>query len=186
MYTWHVTFDDKPAVQEIAARAQARLAGLPGLDLVPGRWLHLTVQGVGFTDEAAASEVRLIVNSARTRLASLPPLRVTLGPARVASEGVALDVSPRGELAALRARLRTTIAEVLAADRLLETEEWTPHVSIAYCNTSAGAGPYVAALAGEHNTAEVRIDQVQLIVLGRDHHSYEWTVYEDARLTGNA
>jgi len=28
--------------------------GLPGLDLVPARWLHLTTQGVGFTVEVAS------------------------------------------------------------------------------------------------------------------------------------
>jgi hypothetical protein len=27
---------------------QTRLAGLPGLDLVPVEWLHLTVQAIGF------------------------------------------------------------------------------------------------------------------------------------------
>src|ERR1700683_953668 len=53
-YTGHITFDEVPAVRDLAARAQARLAGLPGLDLVPARWLHFTTQGVGFTVEVAS------------------------------------------------------------------------------------------------------------------------------------
>ena len=35
MYTWHVTFEDQPDVLNLAARARDRLAGLPGLDLIP-------------------------------------------------------------------------------------------------------------------------------------------------------
>jgi hypothetical protein len=53
MYTFHVTFEDQPAVQEPAAEARQRLAGLDGLDLVPGRWLHLTTQGVGSPTRSA-------------------------------------------------------------------------------------------------------------------------------------
>ncbi len=45
MYYWHVTFPEAPAVQAFAAAARERLAGLPGMDLVPGQWLHLTIAG---------------------------------------------------------------------------------------------------------------------------------------------
>jgi hypothetical protein len=41
-YIVHATFAGAPAVQALAAKARDRLAGLPGLDLIPGQWLHLT------------------------------------------------------------------------------------------------------------------------------------------------
>jgi hypothetical protein len=52
---------------------RARLAGLPGLDLVPGQWLHLTTQGVGFTDEVSDTDLTAITSAARTRLAAVEP-----------------------------------------------------------------------------------------------------------------
>jgi hypothetical protein len=76
-YAWHVTFADIPSVGRLAARARARarLAGLPGLDLVPARWLHLTMQDVGFTDEVPDADLAAIVAAARRYLTGTPPAR---------------------------------------------------------------------------------------------------------------
>ncbi len=60
-------------MQELAANARARLIGLPGLDLVPGQWLHLTTQGVGFTDEVSDNDLTAITSAARTRLTAVKP-----------------------------------------------------------------------------------------------------------------
>lgn len=54
-YTFHFTFERQPAVQHLAAEARGRLSGFPALDLVPSRWLHLTTQGIGFTDEVSTA-----------------------------------------------------------------------------------------------------------------------------------
>jgi 2'-5' RNA ligase len=183
MYTWHFTFEDQPAVQDLAARYQARLASLPGLDFVPRRWLHLTTQGVGFTDEVSNDDVTAIIGGARSRLASHSPVRVTLGPARVTSEAILLDVSPADELAIIRAQLRTAIRDVWSPDQVLEPADWMPHVSVAYSSTTAPAARYVAALAEYNETAESLIQAVQLIVLQRDQHMYEWTTRADIRLS---
>src|SRR6202035_5627646 len=51
MYAWHFTFDGETALHELVDVYQQRLAGLPGLDPIPRQWLHLTTQGIGFTDE---------------------------------------------------------------------------------------------------------------------------------------
>jgi 2'-5' RNA ligase len=186
MYTWHVTFDDQSAVREVAAQAQARLSGLPGLDLVPARWLHLTMQGVGFTDEVSAADVELIADAARERLMKIPSAHVKIGPARVASEGVAMGVAPHVGLTAVRQGLRAAIADVWSRDRVLEPEAWTPHVSIAYSQVTGPAEVYAEALADEQRRADAEITRVQLIALGRDEHGYEWTVHSNARLSVTA
>jgi hypothetical protein len=51
LYHWHLLLHDQPVVREMAARAQDRLVGLLGLDMVPIQWLHLTTYVVGFVDE---------------------------------------------------------------------------------------------------------------------------------------
>ena len=182
MYTWHFTFDGQPEVRDLAARYQERLAHLPGLDLIPARWLHLTTQGVGFTDEVSDSDAANVVSTARRRLASVPPTAVTLGPARVTPEAILLDARAGG-LEAVRAALRAAIADVWSDDQVPDTSEWTPHVSVAYSNAAGPAGPYIAALAGCTDSAQTVIGSVQLIILGRDQRIYEWSTLADLQLS---
>ncbi len=62
-----------------------------------------------------------------------------------------------------------------------------PHISVAYSHITGSASTIEAALAGDQATAEVVIRAVQLIVLGRDQHVYEWTDHTTLRLpTGEA
>jgi 2'-5' RNA ligase len=184
MYTWHFTFDGQPAVSELAASYQERLADLAGLDLIPARWLHLTTQGVGFTDEVGDDEVSAILAASAGRLDGFAPQRVTIGPARITPEAILLDVAPADGLAAIRRELRAVIAGVLGAARLGEADDWTPHVSVAYSNSTGAQAPYIAAVA-DGGTAETVITTVELIVLGRDEHLYEWTTRGDVQLAGD-
>jgi hypothetical protein len=63
LHAWHLTFGDQTVsrgraeLRRVAGDYQARLAGLPGLGLVPAEWLHLTVQPVGFADEVGAGDL---------------------------------------------------------------------------------------------------------------------------------
>jgi 2'-5' RNA ligase len=161
------------------------LSGLPGLDLIPARWLHLTTQGVGFTDEVPEQDVAAIIDAAGERLAGLAPITATLGPVTVTPEAILLDVAPVPELRAMRNELRAAIADVWGPERVMETAEWTPHVSVAYSSSTAPAAEYVAAAAGGSDTEDVMIDHVQLITLGRDHRMYEWTTRADVLLGTN-
>jgi 2'-5' RNA ligase len=174
MYTWHITFAGMPTVHDLAARTQARLAGLPGLDLVPARWLHLTMQGVGFTDEVSSTDVASIVEAAQRRLTGVEPARVRIGPAQVASEGVILGVAPIQGLTRVRDGLRAAIADIWPTADVPESADWAPHVSVAYSRISGPDAAYRAALSGIQETADVIIDAVHLIVLGRDERVYDW------------
>jgi hypothetical protein len=170
MYTWHITFDDQPTIQDLAARYQAKLSGLTGLDLIPARWLHLTTQGLGFTDEVSDTDVDAVVDRARQRLAKVDPVQATLGPATVTPEAILLDVAPLSELRRIRDELRASITDVWGPDRLMEGDDST-----------APAAPYLAAMENG-DTASVPISHVQLIVLDRDQRMYEWTTRADIPL----
>lgn len=185
LYTWHFTFDGHREVHDLAARYQERLAALPGLDLIPAWWLHLTTQGVGFTDEVSDEDVAALLAASAGRLKGFAAQRVTLGPARVTPEAILLDVAPADGLAAIRRELRQAISDVLGATRLTEGDEWTPHVSVAYSHGTRTQAPYVAAVEGG-GTTETVIGTVELIVLGRDHRLYEWTTRREVQLARSA
>src|SRR5215469_3958600 len=152
MYTWHVTFGDQPAVQDLAARARDLLRDVPGLDLIPGRWLHLTTQDVGFSDEVSADDLTAITAAARSRLAAVRPAAVTIGPARVLGEGIGCDAHPAAALSPARDAVRAAIGDVRGRARV----------------------PAEAALAGFDVAAAITVSEIKLILLGRDEHVYQW------------
>ena len=182
MYTWHVTFGGQPAVRDLAARARDLLRDVPRLDLIPGPWLHLTTQDVGFSDEVSAADLAAITAAARARLAAAAPATVTIGPARVLGEGIGCDAHPAAALGPVRVAVRAAIGDVWGPARVPGQAEWWPHVSLAYASTDGPAAPAEAALAGFTAAAAITVTEVQLILLGRDAHRYQWETQATVRL----
>jgi 2'-5' RNA ligase superfamily len=174
IYTWHFTFDGQAVLHQLVDAYQARLADLPGLDPVPRPWLHLTTQGIGFTDEVGDADIDAIIQESQERLATLLRVTVAMGPAVVTPEGILLQVQPAEGLTAVRRALRDAIAAVRGGDQLGEPDEWTPHVSVAYSNSSGPMEPYQRALNTPLEPVPVEIQDVRLIALGRDAHLYQW------------
>jgi len=110
-YTWHVTFDADSPVRALAAAYQAAV-DLPFLDRVPLAGLHLTVQGVGFTDEVPRTELDAVVSAAGEALAAIPGFTLALGPADADEQGVPLAVRPFAPITAVRHALRRAIGAV--------------------------------------------------------------------------
>jgi 2'-5' RNA ligase len=183
-YTWHVTFDDQPAVHRLAADYTPVLNDLPTLDPIPVRWLHLTIQGIGFTDEVNRADVDAIAGAARDRCAALAPFTITLGPARVDPEALLLPVRPAEPVIRLRAALRAAIADAWGPDNVPEDPHgFHPHVSLAYSNTIGPAEPITQRLAARSLTvAEITVRRAALIDLNRDHRVYEWNDIDTAEL----
>ena len=184
MYTWHVTFPEAPEVQALAATARERLAGLPGIDLVPGQWLHLTTQAVGFTDEVSDSDLAAISDAARERLTRVAPPQVSIGPARVVTEGIVCDAWPTETLTPVRDALRAAIGDVRGPARVPEQSEWWPHVSLGYASAAGPAGPVEASLGGFTDVVPHTVSAIALIRLGRDRHLWEWDACATVPLGG--
>jgi 2'-5' RNA ligase len=185
-YTWHLTFSSAADVHRLAGQYRAQLADLPGLDPIPDRWLHLTMQGVGFTDEVSPADAAKIAEAVQERCRALSPFPVTLGPPVIDPEVVRLKVSPAAPVAELRATIRAAIADVWGADNVPEQEAgFTPHVSVAYSNATGHAQPIFEAVAADQPApATAQINEAQLIILNRDHREYQWTEFGAATLGG--
>lgn len=177
-YTWHLTFEGQEDVQRLALVFQRQL-DVPNLDLVPAKWLHLTIQGVGFTDEVSEEDAERIASAAEARCAELEPFTLALGPARVASEGVVLDVAPAESVHELREALQAAIADVWSAEWIPEAgKEFIPHVSLAYSNAVASAVRVVEIVESvSAQPASATVTTAQLIVLNRDTRIYQWDVF---------
>jgi hypothetical protein len=177
-FTWHVTFETDPGVAEFVRRWQDGL-DLPGLDVIPGDGLHLTMQGVGFTDEIDPAEIPRIVDAATARCATLRPFTLILGPADADPEGVSLAVRPWLPIRHLRHTIRAAIADVRGMDDVPEPADgFWPHVSVAY---SSGGAPAplvrdrIVVLRQTIAPIEITVAAASLIRLNRDAKEYRWT-----------
>lgn len=180
-YTWHLTFADAADLHRLAADYRKALAPLPGLDLIPDRWLHLTMQGLGFTDEVDGGDVDAIVEAARARLAGVAPFTLVFDRPTITPEAIQWRVNPAGP-AAVRNALRAAIGDVWTTVPE-PADGFKAHVSDAYSNADGPQAPVRQALDRvESAPATVRVTGAQLIVLGRDSRAYEWTVHASVPL----
>ncbi|MDX2820456.1 2'-5' RNA ligase family protein [Streptomyces ipomoeae] len=174
-YTWHLTFEGQDDVHRLAAEYRSALAPLGDiLTPIPDRWLHLTMQGIGFVGETKEQDVHTIVDAAHTRLAAIPAFDLQIGPELLDSEAVLLHVRPDGPVRAVRNAIRDAIGDVLGQVPE-KAEGFTPHVSVAYSAGDGPAEPIAQILADLNPTpAQAHISRAELIVIHRDNQMYEW------------
>jgi 2'-5' RNA ligase len=182
-YTWHLTFEDAPDVVRLAREYGAHLQ-VSGLDVIPDRWLHLTMQGIGFVGEVDEVDVTKIVSAAAARLSTLRPFVVALGPTVVDPEVVRLGVNPTEPVAQLRHELRAAIADVWGLENVPDdADDFTPHVSLAYSNRDGDLQTVLAAASAVTPTpGAATISHAELILLNRDNREYQWTTYARVQL----
>lgn len=182
-YTWHVTFTDQLQVHRLAQDYRDALAPVPGLDLVPDRWLHLTMQGLGFTDEVTVADVDAIVSEAQARLAGIGAFTVELDRPSFTPEAIRWD--PPGPIDAVRDAVREAIAAVWP-DVPEPADGFQAHITIAYANCDGPADAALEAIASvPSRPTEAAIANVELIVLNRDQHMYQWEPYATVPLARN-
>ncbi len=189
IFTWHLTFCNALTLYTLVARCHDALRPLPGLDLVPPRWLHLTMQGVAWADEIDRNDLKAVYSSVRNRVDGLSSLDLELGPAVVKGEAIVLPPHPVEPLYELLRRIRLGIEESVGASANSPAGrkgEFRPHVSLAYSHIDARAEPYRAALqAVGPATASVHVDAVTLICQERlltPDRLYRWTETANAQL----
>ena len=180
-YTWHLTFDGQAELHRLAAAYRAALEPVGALDLIPDRWLHLTMQGLGFADEVDDSDVDAIAERAAVRLTQVEPFDLEFTEPVITPEAILWAVDPAGP-AAVRDAIRAAIGDVWT-EVPEPADGFRAHVSIAYSNAVAPADPVQAALDSVHaEPATARVNAAELIVLGRDRRMYEWSTSATVQL----
>ncbi|QNE19078.1 2'-5' RNA ligase family protein [Kribbella qitaiheensis] len=175
-YTWHLTFADSPSVADLADSYADVVARMPGLTPVTPQWLHLTMQGVGFTDRVPDADLTEIIEATKSRLSRVSPFEVTIGPAVLDAESLQLPVAPVAPLQNLRDHLRAAIGDAWGPDAIPELPHLTPHISLGYWNRPAPAAPLATLLStSPTHTATTPITAISLIALTRTTHLYTWT-----------
>ncbi|TDD80867.1 2'-5' RNA ligase family protein [Actinomadura darangshiensis] len=184
LLVWHILPDDQPEVRDLVRHCQNKLASINGLDLIPGEWLHMTTQIVGFEDEVPAEENEAMVAGTIHRLATIPPIEVEFGKLWMHSEAVMLGSRPSRALHPIRQAIRDATAQAVTVHQLDDEPDWTPHISIAYSNTDRSARPIIDALDLRPDPVPLRVAQVHLVAQQRVGHLYRWKRLTTAELKG--
>ncbi|WP_197697797.1 2'-5' RNA ligase family protein [Micromonospora echinofusca] len=173
-----MTFEDQPELYRVADSYRSALTAAPPATLIPDQWLHLTMQGIGFTDETSESRLAAIIDNAREQLRKLPAVGVEFGEIVVADEAIVMPAIPAEPVQRLRAATRTAIGRVVGEDQVPEDPgRFRPHVSVAYLTAAGPAEPYIQTVRPiAPQPAAVTITHVDLIEMHRDRRMYEWQV----------
>jgi 2'-5' RNA ligase len=182
-YACHLTPADLPELRRLVGTYQAALREVPTVDLIPAQWLHLTMQGIGFTDEISSQEIERVLQSLRERLLTVEPPTVTFHWPTVNHEAVYLLAQPPEPLKRLRLAAYDAIAAELDPGKFQEqrsaVDRYHPHVSVVYINADGPTEPIVDAIGdldpATLQPATVTFTQASLLVFHRDHQMYEWT-----------
>lgn len=183
-YTWHITFADQPEIQRLLSEYTTAISKFHTMDLVDRDGLHLTIQGIGFTDEVERSDVEQIIQAARRRCSELEPITLQIGPPIVDRETVQMPAQPPDPVVSLRLTLRQAIADVWGSENIPEEMiGFHPHVTLAYSNGTSSMSEIESSLDAVGSlVGKAQISAVSLIDLNRDRKRYEWTEVAAVRL----
>jgi 2'-5' RNA ligase len=178
-YACHLTLDDQPELRKLVRGYQLATRELPFLDQIPAEWLHLTMQGIGFTDSISEHGIADVTASLRSELANLTPPTVVFRYPTISQEALYLKAHPEEPLYQLRLRMHHAVLSALGPSRFTQPEpspeQFTPHVSTAYVNRESPVSPLAEALADMHSPAvSVTFHKASLLVFHRDNRMYEW------------
>lgn len=169
---WLMVVGGDPQIAELARAGQAKLAGLPGLDIVPGEWLHITTLIAGFSDEVTPDQVAVMAGHATQLLAETPPIQITLGRILYHPRAVMLAAQPGEALEPVLEAVKEATRKGTGNDGHLHFEPWTPHITLAYSNTSHPASPVIDALGRELPRQQATIRSVSLVTQAPEQ---QWT-----------
>ncbi|MEV4252493.1 2'-5' RNA ligase family protein [Spirillospora sp. NPDC049652] len=179
---WHILLKDQPDARALVTQCQRRPENLDGLDLVPEAWLHMTTQIVGFADEIPEAETTAMISAVEVGLKDVAPISATLGRLWFHSEAVMLGVRPGRALDPVRRAIRAAVAGTVTHHQLADEPDWTPHVSVAYSNSSSPAAPVLDALAEPPPECRFTVRSVHLVSQERADHLYRWTTLAETLL----
>lgn len=184
IYVYFVTFHGTPGLYGLVDVYQQRLAHLPGLDFIPHEWLHMTVQGIGFTDEISDRQRDAIHRAVQAELATVEPATVTFQPVVIHPEAVVMPAQPAEQLVNARAAIRRGITTVLGPDQLDGPDHgYRPHVTLAYNTTDRPSSDVLDTIRDARpHPVTLTIHTIELLDMNRDHRMYQWDQKKPARL----
>lgn len=174
--TFHLTFEQAPSLSAEAARIGHLLSRVPGVDVVPPEWLHLTMTGVGLADDLDSGALDRIAHAVFARVTSLTTGPLSLSWLYLHREGLSLAAEPTPWLSELKRAQEAAVAAETGASQT-GGDAFHPHVSLAYFTGEIDESALRRAVDDASPTwIVVEEPMVSMIELNRDRQVYTWRV----------
>lgn len=178
---WFMCLGCEPNAARLAALGHSRLHGLPGLDLVPPEWLHMTTLIAGYADEIPAGQVEAMTAHAQRLLAATCLVTITLSRVLYHPRAIMLAASPAEALLPVLDACREATATGTGSVGRLHRDPWVPHMTLAYGNSARPAGPAIEALGRELPADKVTVQSVSLISQS-PRQKWTWELVAEVRI----
>lgn len=123
----HMLVGLDPDVLALATDVRRLLARFSGLHMTPLAWLHMTVLIAGSAKEISADRIQEMAAVASHLLASVPPIKVTVGKFLYHPEAITLAARPAEALLPVLEAAREATREVTGSDGQAGSNlPWTP------------------------------------------------------------
>lgn len=180
-FAWCISLGEEPGLRNLVLSYQRVLQDLNCMDLVPMDALQLTVLEIGAEADLAETALADLIAAGQHRLADLPRMPLTFGPAAVVPDGVVLDGKPVDGIAAVRSALRSAMADVGVPDQatLDVRSAAQPTLPIAYANEATTTAFAKATLTFvDAHPVTVTVNQLDLVRFDGRYRSADWSTHD--------
>lgn len=181
---WHILLGDSPAVQDIAALGQSKLASFPGLHFTPRRWLHMTVLAAGPVENFGSTGIESMTGTAAGLLAGIEPVAISLGSVLYHPEAIALGARPDMALDPVHSAMQTATRIARDKDYSGDDQPWRPHVTLAYSTSFQDARPIIDTLGRNLPAGEIIVDRINLVIQQGPERQWRWRSIAEIALKG--
>ena len=170
---WYATFEHDAAVRRLVGQARAALKPGGPVDVVPTRWLHLTLAEVGYAADFPRELAYAAARDARESLADFRAVDLQVGPVATMPGAIVLRVGGAGlqQLHELLVSASPVSFPHKPVQRLFD-----PHISVAYIGRDCSSNEVLAESYGDElEGVTTRLEHVSLVEVVRQERHYRWT-----------
>ncbi len=179
-YACQLTLEDQPGLRDLIRRYQGAITGPGHMYLIPARWLHVTMQPIGFADEIGAADLAALADQIGERLRDLSAPTGTFHRPTVSRRAAYLAAEPREPIRRVRLAMYDAVAAALGPERFglarPDPAAFRPHVSFVYADGEGSARPLCDAVdGGEFGPVTATFTSASLVAYHRGPRMHEWT-----------
>jgi 2'-5' RNA ligase len=147
-------------------QVQDALRHLPGVELHPPEFLHITIQSLGFPDRP--DSIGCVLGALEEQITQLPAFDLELGGLNALHSCTFLEVRPTAALMALRTAVRRGVGDAITA--LDPYPDYLFHLTVGYFDAGASVEKLVAAIEPlrTHAAGTLHVAAVDVVALPTD------------------
>lgn len=176
---WYATFEHDVEVHRLVEQVRSRLVPGAPVDVVPTRWLHLSLLEAGYPEVNTRASMYASARRAAHLLRDSPPLTTQVGPVDNTVGAVVLRVQLTPALRNLHRALTAASAELSTGIPM--QRPFRPHVSVAYIRADCTPNevldhrPELSSRDIHSATVRTQLNRLTLAEVVRDPPHYRWT-----------